>query len=62
LSLPIVFRRSVSADVILVIKKGKIVEQGTHSELLRLKGIYYRLYTNQFQEDLQNQLLQLKPE
>ncbi|PKM69517.1 MAG: ABC transporter ATP-binding protein [Firmicutes bacterium HGW-Firmicutes-19] len=52
----------VSADVILVIKKGKIVEQGTHQELLRLKGSYYRLYTNQFQEDLQNQLLQLKPE
>ena len=52
----------VSADIILVIKKGKIVEQGTHGELLKLKGSYYRLYTNQFQEDLQNQLLQLKPE
>jgi ATP-binding cassette, subfamily B, bacterial len=52
----------VSADVILVIKKGIIVEQGTHQELLKLKGSYYRLYTNQFQEDLQNQLLQLKPE
>ena len=52
----------VSADIILVIKKGKIVEQGTHGELLKLQGSYYRLYTNQFQEDLQNKLLHLKPE
>ena len=39
------------ADRILVIKDGKIVEAGTHQELLRQKGYYYRLYTNQFLEE-----------
>ena len=42
----------VNADRILVIKKGKIVEDGTHSSLMKLKGYYYRLYTNQFEEDM----------
>ncbi len=42
----------VNADRILVIRYGKIVEDGTHQELLDLKGYYYRLYTNQFHEDL----------
>jgi ATP-binding cassette subfamily B protein len=41
----------VNADRILVIKKGQIVEDGTHRELMKLKGYYYRLYTNQFEED-----------
>ena len=40
-----------SADVILVIKDGRILEQGTHSELLRQRGYYYRLYANQFREE-----------
>ena len=47
----------VSADRILVIKKGKIVEDGTHRQLMELKGYYYRLYTNQFKESLERQLL-----
>lgn len=39
------------ADVILVVKDGKIIEQGTHSELIAGKGAYYNLYTRQFQEE-----------
>jgi len=49
----------VNADRILVIRKGLIVEEGTHHELMMKHGYYYRLYTNQFNEDLQNQLLNL---
>ncbi|WP_369018580.1 ABC transporter ATP-binding protein [Thermatribacter velox] len=37
-----------SADLILVINQGEIVEQGTHQELLEKEGFYYRLYTSQF--------------
>jgi len=38
------------ADMILVIRDGRVLEQGTHGELLKKRGYYYRLYTNQFQE------------
>ncbi|MDD3191196.1 MAG: ABC transporter ATP-binding protein [Bacilli bacterium] len=38
----------ISADLILVIQDGKIVEQGTHKELLALEKEYYSLYKNQF--------------
>ncbi len=41
----------VSSDKILVVRDGKIVEQGNHHELLKLGGYYYRLYTNQFIEE-----------
>lgn len=41
----------VSADKILVLRKGKIVEAGNHKELLRKKGYYYRLYTNQLLQE-----------
>jgi len=41
----------VSADKILVIRGGKITESGTHRELIRKKGYYYNLYTNQLLED-----------
>ena len=37
------------ADKILVMDGGDIVEQGTHSELLAKKGMYYRLYKSQFE-------------
>ena len=46
-----------TADRILVIDDGKIKEMGTHQELLRLKGAYYNLYTNQFQEEQAMELL-----
>jgi ATP-binding cassette subfamily B protein len=36
------------ADVILVMENGRIVEQGSHAELLDREGPYYRLYTSQF--------------
>lgn len=39
------------ADVILVMRDGKVVERGTHSELLARKGYYYRLYTQQFVQE-----------
>ena len=42
------------ADVILVVRDGKIIEQGKHSELMRMKGYYYNLYTKQFTEELMN--------
>ena len=44
----------VNADRILVISKGKIIESGNHMQLMKLKGQYYRLYTNQFNEDIAN--------
>lgn len=40
-----------SADRILVIEKGKIIEEGSHKKLIRKKGYYYRLYTNQLIEE-----------
>lgn len=41
-----------SADRILVLKKGEIIEEGDHEELLQRKGPYYRLYTNQFKKEM----------
>ena len=39
------------ADRILVIEDGQIAEMGTHAELLRLQGKYYKLYTQQFRAE-----------
>ena len=41
------------ADRILVIENGRIAEMGSHAELLRARGHYYRLYTQQFREKLE---------
>ena len=41
----------INADLILVISNGEIKEQGTHKELLKLKGDYYNLYKKQFISD-----------
>lgn len=46
-----------SADRILVISHGKIIEDGNHSKLMRDKGHYYRLYTNQFMEEQEKEIL-----
>ncbi len=37
-----------NADLILVMKEGKIIEQGSHEELLERKGFYAQLYNSQF--------------
>ncbi len=38
----------VDSDLILVLDHGKIVEQGTHKELLARKGFYHQIYTSQY--------------
>ena len=39
------------SDLILVVSDGKIVERGTHKELMERKGVYYNLYTRQYREE-----------
>ena len=46
----------VNSDIILVIQDGKIIEKGNHQELMKLKGYYYKLFTNQFIEDKMKEL------
>ena len=41
------------ADTILVMDRGRIVEQGTHAELLARRGFYHELYSSQFEEALE---------
>ena len=43
------------ADKIVVIEDGQIAEMGTHRELIRSKGKYYNLYTQQFRRELEAQ-------
>ena len=40
----------VDADIILVVKDGKIIERGKHMELMRQKGYYFELYSRQFEQ------------
>lgn len=44
-----------NADRILVIENGHISEMGTHNELLRQRGHYYRLYTQQFRKEMERE-------
>ena len=44
-----------NADMIIVVDEGKIIEMGTHSQLLRAEGHYYRMYTGQWEEKRQNE-------
>lgn len=46
-----------NADVILVVKDGKIVEQGTHGELMKKKGYYHKLYTRQYEDEKTSAIL-----
>ena len=46
-----------NADMILVVRNGKIVEQGTHPELIRQHGYYYELYTRQYEDEVTQQIL-----
>jgi subfamily B ATP-binding cassette protein MsbA len=40
----------VHADQILVLDRGRIIERGTHADLLAIRGAYHRLYSLQFRE------------
>ena len=40
-----------NADIILVVKDGKIIERGKHEDLLRTGGYYCRLYTRQYEDE-----------
>ena len=40
-----------NADCIMVMEQGRIIERGTHDELIEKKGTYYRLYTGNFAEE-----------
>ena len=46
------------ADIILVVNDGKIIERGTHKDLIAKKGHYYSLYTKQFEEEKTFEVLQ----
>ncbi len=45
------------ADVIIVVRDGKIVEKGRHAELMKKKGYYHSLYTRQFEEEALNAVI-----
>ncbi len=47
-------------DRILVIKRGKIVEDGSHSELMHRKGQYFSLYTRQLREQREKEILRIE--
>ena len=40
----------VDCDAILLLEKGKILEQGSHKDLMEKKGAYYSLYMDQFKD------------
>ena len=45
----------MAADEILVVKDGRIVEKGVHSELVKAGGVYAELYETQFKKSLEKQ-------
>ena len=46
-----------NADLILVVDDGKIIEQGTHEQLMSRRGSYYRLCTRQYEDEATSRLL-----
>ena len=46
-----------NADLILVVKNGRIVEHGTHDQLLDAKGYYHELYTRQYEDEATAKIL-----
>ena len=46
-----------NADLILVVKSGRLVEQGTHTQLLAKKGYYHELYTRQYEDEATAKIL-----
>lgn len=40
-------RTVIEADLIIVMKEGKVVEQGTHEELLKVGGLYWSMWVEQ---------------
>lgn len=47
-----------NADMILVVRDGRIVESGTHSELIAMRGYYHSLYTRQFEIETANEIFE----
>lgn len=47
-----------AADRILVIRSGKIIESGSHEQLMQQQGAYYNLYTHQYRSEATQALLQ----
>jgi ATP-binding cassette subfamily B protein len=48
-----------NCDRILVVRKGKIIEDGSHKELMTKKGYYYSLYTRQLREQREKEMLEV---
>lgn len=46
-----------NADRILVIRDGRVIEDGTHRELIKARGYYYSLYSNQFMDEKSKAIL-----
>ena len=46
-----------NADMILVVRNGRIVEQGTHAQLLERHGYYHELYTRQYEDETTAKIL-----